>query len=668
MRYVIFIFLVSIASSICSAQPSKNPITIADADSIHDVTEPAISPDGKWVAYTVSSTNFEEDDFTTDIWMTSWDGKTTLQLTYTKEESESTPRWSADNNYLAFLSSRSDTDEISQLWLLNRNGGEAKKATSFKGGVEEYAWSPDGKKIALIVNITDTTEYIEGTETPVPIVIDRFYFKEDYSGYLTTSRKHLYVMDAITGDTSRIVAGDFEEQLPSWSPDGKQIAFISKRAREDWDRDDNYDVYVVDARPNATPRQLTTNPGNDNDPSYEAAPSWSPDGKYIAYTAGGPLKLIYYATQRLAIVPVAGGAAKILTASYDRNIWNPQWSPDSKEIYFIAEDDQNLDLDKISVEGGEIKKVMTGRHTVYDYELLGANKIALQYTTPMIPQEIFVQDENGFRKLSRQNDGWLSRHQLATTKEFQSKSKDGTMISGFMVLPADYVAGKKYPAILQIHGGPTSQNQNEWAFDWQLYASWGYVTVSMNPRGSTTKGEKFATAIFAAWGSVDIEDDLSGVDYLVKNGIANPDKLAVEGWSYGGIATDYTITRDQRFKCAISGAGIGNALAGYGTDMYIREYEAELGTPWANFDNYVKNSMPFLHADKIKTPTLFMCGAKDFNVPLLNSEQMYQALKSLGVETQLIIYPDQNHGLSIPSYLRDRYERRKDWFDGHLKN
>ncbi|MGB3075772.1 MAG: S9 family peptidase [Chitinophagales bacterium] len=668
MRHVFFIFLVLIASSICSAQPSKNPITIADADSIHDVTEPAISPDGKWVAYTVSSTNFEEDDFTTDIWMTSWDGKTTLQLTYTKEESESTPRWSADNNYLAFLSSRSDTDEISQLWLLNRNGGEAKKATSFKGGVEEYAWSPDGKKIALIVNITDTTEYIEGTETPVPIVIDRFYFKEDYSGYLTTSRKHLYVMDAITGDTSRIVAGDFEEQLPSWSPDGKQIAFISKRAREDWDRDDNYDVYVVDARPNATPRQLTTNPGNDNDPSYEAAPSWSPDGKYIAYTAGGPLKLIYYATQRLAIVPVAGGAAKILTASYDRNIWNPQWSPDSKEIYFIAEDDQNLDLDKISVEGGEIKKVMTGRHTVYDYELLGANKIALQYTTPMIPQEIFVQDENGFRKLSRQNDGWLSRHQLATTKEFQSKSKDGTMISGFMVLPADYVAGKKYPAILQIHGGPTSQNQNEWAFDWQLYASWGYVTVSMNPRGSTTKGEKFATAIFAAWGSVDIEDDLSGVDYLVKNGIANPDKLAVEGWSYGGIATDYTITRDQRFKCAISGAGIGNALAGYGTDMYIREYEAELGTPWANFDNYVKNSMPFLHADKIKTPTLFMCGAKDFNVPLLNSEQMYQALKSLGVETQLIIYPDQNHGLSIPSYLRDRYERRKDWFDAHLKN
>ncbi len=668
MRPTLLTLLTVTACTFCFAQSPKKPVTIADADSIHDVTEPCISPDGNWVAYTVSSTNFDTDDFTTDIWMSAWDGKTTLQLTYTKEESESTPRWSPGNNYLAFLSSRSDSNENNQLWLLNRNGGEAKRMTSFAGGVEDYAWSPDGKKIALIVNVTDTTKYIEGTETPVPIVIDRFYFKEDYAGYLTTSRKHLFVMDVLTGDTARIVDGDFEEQLPSWSPDGKQIAFVSKRARSDWDRDDNYDVYVVDARPHAVPRQLTTNTGNDNDPSYESPPSWSPDGKYIAYTAGGPLKLIYYATQHLAVVPVAGGAAKIITASYDRNIWNPQWSPDGKEIYFIAEDDQNLDLNKISADGGEIKKVITGRHTVYNYHLLAENKIALQYTTPMIPEEIFVQDENGFRKLSHQNDGWLSRHQLATTKEFQSKSKDGTMISGFMVLPADYVEGKKYPTILQIHGGPTSQNQNEWAFDWQLYAAWGYVTVSMNPRGSTTKGEKFATAIFAAWGSVDIEDDLSGVDYLVKNGIADAGRLAVEGWSYGGIATDYVIARDQRFKCAISGASIGNALAGYGTDMYIREYEAELGTPWANFDTYVKNSMPFLHADRIKTPTLFMCGAKDFNVPLLNSEQMYQALKSLGVETQLVIYPNQYHGLSVPSYLRDRYERRKDWFDGHLKN
>jgi dipeptidyl aminopeptidase/acylaminoacyl peptidase len=221
--------------------------------------------------------------------------------------------------------------------------------------------------------------------------------------------------------------------------------------------------------------------------------------------------------------------------------------------------------------------------------------------------------------------------------------------------------------ILQIHGGPTSQNQNEWATDWQLYAAWGYVTVSMNPRGSSGRGEKFAMGLFARWGDVDLPDDLSGVDELVKRGIADADRLAVEGWSYGGIATDFMIAKDQRFKCAISGASIGNALAGFGTDMYIREYIEELGTPWHDVKNYVTNSYPFLHADKIKTPTLFMCGENDFNVPLLNSEQMYQALKHNNVETQLVIYPDQYHGLDIPSYLRDRYERRKAWFDQYLK-
>lgn len=666
MSRTIFLIIALFFFTGTSAQ-KKMPVHIADGDSIYDVTEPAISPDGKWVAYTVSSTNHDEDAYCSDIWMTSWDGTSSVQLTFTKEESEMTPKWSPDNKQMAFLSSRTDTNEINQLWLMNMLGGEAKKITSFPGGVEDFAWSPDGKKIALIVTVKDSVIYIEGTETPVPIVIDRYYFKEDYSGYLTTERTHLFLLDLATGNAEQVVDGDYEEVLPSWSPDGKSIAFVSKRARKDWDRDDNFDIYIVEAKAHATPRQLTTSPGNDNDPSYASPPAWSPDGKYIAYTQGGPLNLIYYATQKLAVIPVNGGSPKILTDSYDRNVWTPQWSADSKTIYFIGEDNQNLDLNKINAGGGTIETVIKGRHTIYDYELSGTDKMAMQYTNPSMPQEIFVSDKNGFRKLSRMNDGWLSRHQLATVKEFESKSKDGTLVSGFMVLPANYVEGKKYPAILQIHGGPTSQNQNEWMFDWQLYSAWGYAVVSMNPRGSTTKGEKFATAIFADWGSVDIEDNLSGVDYLVSQGIADPDRLAVEGWSYGGIATNFTIARDQRFKCAISGASIGNALAGYGTDMYIREYEAELGTPWKNFDTYVKNSMPFLHADRINTPTLFMCGANDFNVPLLNSEQMYQALKSLGIETQLIIYPDQFHGIDIPSYVRDRFERRMNWFDRYLK-
>lgn len=644
---------------------NKIPITIENADSLRDVSDPKISPDGKWVSYAVSRVNEAKDYYTSDIWMTSWDGNTTVQLSYTDEEDETAPGWSPDNKYISFLSSRTDSDEKKQLWLMNRLGGEAEKITSFPKGIEDYAWSPDGKKIALIVNTGDTSEYIEGTETAKPIVIDRYYFKEDYSGYLTTERKHLYVLDAVTHDTVRIVDGNYEEELPSWSPDGKMIAFVSKRAHQDWDRDNNWDVWVVDAKAHAVPRQLTHTEGADCDPSYESAPSWSPDGKYIAYFQGGPLKLIYYGTQHLAIVPVSGGEPKVLTANYDRNVWKQTFSSDGKEVYFVAEDDQNVDLDKISVNGGEIQHVINGRYTVYNLNIVNG-KIAVLYTEPNKPNEVYAVEQNNLRQLSHQNDDWLSKHLLATTREFQSKSKDGTRVNGFMVLPYGYVEGKKYPTILQIHGGPTSQNQNEWAIDWQLYAAWGYVTVSMNPRGSTTMGEKFSTALFAHWGTMDIEDDLSGVDELVKRGIADPNRLAVEGWSYGGIATDYTIAKDQRFKCAISGASTGNALAGFGTDMYIREYEAELGTPWHDFENYVNNSYPFLHADKIKTPTLFMGGSIDFNVPLLNSEQMYQALKSLNIETQLIIYPDQYHGIEIPSYLHDRFERRKNWFDKYL--
>ena len=671
--YKYIIPVIAICFSIQLSAQTKIPFSINDLDSMKDVSSPKISPDEKWVAYAVSSINSEKDYYTSDIWMTSWDGENTIQLTNTEEADETLPKWSPDNKYISFLSSRKssedDDEDISQVWIMNRMGGEAEKITDFPGGVEDYAWSPDGSRIALIVNIDDTSKYIPGTETAKPIVIDRFYFKEDYSGYLTTSRKHLYVFNMDTEDTMRIVDGNYEEELPSWSPDGKRIAFISKRSQTDFDRNNNYDIYVVDVIEHAQPLQLTTTEGADGDPSYESPPVWSPDGKYIAYFEGGPLKYLYYGTQNLAIVPSTGGAAKVLTAKYDRNIWMPKFSADGSEIYFLAEDDQNLELNKISVNGGTIKHVINGRYTIYEYDI-AKNKLAVSYSTPNAPLEIFAVDENKseniLRPLSKQNDDFISRRIIATTKEFISKSKDGTMVSGFMVLPVNYTEGIKYPTILQIHGGPTSQNQNEWYFDWQLYAAWGYATVSMNPRGSTTKGQDYALGIFAKWGTVDIEDDLSGVDYLIEKGIADPNKLAVEGWSYGGIATDYTIYLDHRFKCAISGASIGNAFAGYGTDMYVREYEAELGTPWKNFDNYVQNSLPFLHADQITTPTLFMCGENDFNVPLINSEQMYQALKSLHIETQLIIYPDQFHGLDIPSYLRDRFERRKNWFGKYI--
>ncbi len=662
MKKWIFLWVLTATSNTWS---QKTPITIESLDSLVAVGDPRLSPEGSWVAYTLTSVNHENDQYSTDLWMVDWEGKHTVQLTHTPDEDETNPRWSPDGRYLAFLSARkpaSNRPARSQIWLLHRLGGEAQPLTSFPGGVDDFAWSPDGTKLAVIVNETDTVEYIEGTQTPKPIVIERFYFKEDYTGYLTHDRRRLYVFDLNTRSAFRLLDGDYEEHLPVWSPDGRHIAFVSKRNSADWDRDDNYDVYTAEAKEGAVPVRITHTPGADCHPDYGSYPAWSPDGKWIAYSLGGPPKLIYYGTQHLAIAARDGSSYRVLTTQYDRNCWQPRFSVDGSLIYFLAEDDQNLWLSKTRADGGIIEREIQGRYTIAAYDIQ-KERIVVLYSTSDKPYELYAVENGQLRPLTRHNSEWVAKHIIHPTFEFSARSKDGTPVRGHYVLPADYVPGKRYPCVLQIHGGPAAQNQNEWYEDWQLYASWGYVLVSMNPRGSTGFGQKFATALFARWGSVDLEDNLAGIDYLIRQGIVDPERLAVEGWSYGGIATNFLIAKDQRFRCAISGSSLGNALAGFGTDQYIREYLLELGTPWDNIKNYLANSYPFLNAHKIKTPTLFMCGEKDFNVPLLHSEQMYQALKTLGVETQLVIYPNQYHGLDIPSYVRDRYQRRKDWLD-----
>jgi dipeptidyl aminopeptidase/acylaminoacyl peptidase len=261
----------------------------------------------------------------------------------------------------------------------------------------------------------------------------------------------------------------------------------------------------------------------------------------------------------------------------------------------------------------------------------------------------------------------LSKIQLAPVEEISFKSRDGTPINGFLVRPVGYQAGTRVPTVLRIHGGPVYQFSNEFSFEWQLLAAQGFAVVAANPRGSSGRGEKFALGIWADWGNKDSQDVLGAVDYAIVQGVADPKRLGVGGWSYGGILTNQVIARDSRFKAAISGAGQSNALAGYGTDQYVREYEAELGKPWTNSDTYIKVSYPFFHADRIVTPTLFMCGDKDFNVPLLNSEQMYQALRSLDREAQLVIYPGEFHQIRKPSYERDRLQRYLDWYGRHLQ-
>jgi dipeptidyl aminopeptidase/acylaminoacyl peptidase len=648
----------------------KRKLTLDDLYRLRDVDAPQVSPDGGWVAYSVSAPDLAKDRSDKDIWMTSWDGSRSLRMT-TSKSGERTPRWSPDGRYLAFLSDRDDPHEVDQVWLLDRAGGEAERITDLPGGVSEYAWSPDGKRLALIASDPDPDSATASPDTtkrtPRPIVIDRFQFKKDEIGYLDTRRDHLYLFDLASRKGEILTPGQYDELWPAWSPDGRSIAFVSKR-RPEFDRTNNWDIYVVDAQRGASPRQLTTFEGPDMDPDWGGhAPAWSPDGKYLAYVQGGPLKLIYYAGQKLAVVPAAGGPARVVTPTLDRNVLSPAWSADGASLLFLLEDDRVSNVARVPLAGGSVQLLTKGRGVVSDFSVGPGGKVAVLASTPSAPPEVFALDGGELRALSRQNDRWLADVQLAPIEEISFKSRDGTPIGGFLVRPVGYQPGTRVPAVLRIHGGPVSQFANEFDFGWQLLASQGYAVVAANPRGSSGRGEKFSTAIWADWGNKDGQDVLAAVDYVVAQGVADPARLGVGGWSYGGILTNQVIARDSRFKAAISGAGQSNVLAGYGTDQYVREYEAELGTPWGNTAAWLKVSFPFVHADRIVTPTLFLCGDKDFNVPLLNSEQMYQALKSLGRETQLVIYPGEHHGIKKPSYQRDRLERYLDWYDRHLK-
>jgi dipeptidyl aminopeptidase/acylaminoacyl peptidase len=562
---------------------------------------------------------------------------------------------------------------VDQLWLLDRSGGEAEQITDLPGGVSDYAWSPDGRRLALIVSEPDPDSAASSPDTshrtaPRPIVLNRFQFKEDETGYLDQRRDHLYLLDLASRRAEILTPGEYVETAPSWSPDARSIAFVSKR-RPEFDRTNNWDLYLVEARAGASPRQLTTFEGPDMDPQWGSrAPSWSPDGKQLAYVQGGSLKLIYYAGQKLAVIPVGGGPARVLTAALDRNVLSPVWSADGSAIQFLLEDDRVTHVASIPANGGSIQHLTQGRGFVSDLSVGRGGKVAVLAGTPTTPAEVFAVENGSLRRLSRQNDDWLSRVRLAPVEEIGFKSRDGTPIHGFLVRPVDYQAGTRVPAVLNIHGGPVYQFSNEFDLEWQLLAADGFAVVAANPRGSSGRGEKFSTAIWADWGNKDGQDVVAAVDYAVAAGVADPARLGVGGWSYGGILTNQVIARYSRFKAATSGAGQSNALAGYGTDQYVREYEAELGTPWANPEVYTRVSFPFFHADRIVTPTLFLCGDQDFNVPLLNSEQMYQALRSLGRETELVIYPGEYHEIRRPSYRRDRLERYLEWYGRYLRD
>ena len=626
-----------------------------------DLTDPQVAPDGSQVAYVVTESDRTADARKDSIWIVAWDGSQRRRLT--GADSANTPRFSPDGRYLSFLSER-PADSPAQIWVLDLHGGEARQLTHTNGDISSYAWSPDGRRMVVVTAKGDQP----AVKTPQPMVIQDYHFKADEEGYLTAANhRHLYLVDVDSGAQSTLTtAAEFDDSGAVWSPDGTLLAYVSNHDKEP-DRTGSDEIYLIEPHERATPRRLATvySPNSQH-------LAFSADGKSLSLLQGREPKYNAYIADRLAVVSLSDGSMRPLSDKLDQQVSSPTRNADGT-IDFIVEDSGMAYVSRIDVGTGKIERRSPQNITALHIASSKGHNVMVG-TTDTIAPELFAIEDGGARRLTTQNEAALADLKLGSVEDIHFKSRDGTEIQGQLIKPPSYVAGRRYPTILWIHGGPNGQDQHELinsgyspSLERQLFAAQGYVVLGINYRGSTGRGKAFQESIQADWGHKEVEDLLAGVDYAVAKGIADPAKLGIGGWSYGGILTDYTIASDTRFKAAISGAGSGDQSGMYGLDQYALQWNSEIGAPWKNTALYLKISYPFFHADRIHTPTLFMGGDKDFNVPIAGSEQMYFALRTLRVPSELVVYPGEFHVFTRPSFLKDRAERYIAWYAKYLK-
>jgi len=647
------------AEAAATPASARTPLRAEDDYGALELTEPECAPDGAWVAYVLTGVDRDSDEPRSAVWMVSWDGTQQLALTAPAAGTHA-PHFSPDGRYLAFLTTPPGA-ENGVLMLLDRRGGDAQPLPNLEGDVSDFRWSPDSRRLVLV-------RQAAAAKAPRPIVIDALHFKQDEDGYLGAGRQRGLALYDLGQHTLLPLAEDpaYDALEPAWSPDGRHIAFVRSR-EQGGDPDGREDIAVIDATPGATARVLLR-PFAPNLQSLQ----WTPDGSALAFTTGAEPRWNAYMQDRLELLPSTGGTPRDLTGRLDRAVMSYAFAPDSTSILATIEDDAAVYPVSIDLASGRIRRVGPSGAFVVSNPSVGRDHWALLYSDDTAVAELHALEGDHLRKLTHHNDAWLAAREFGTVSDLRYRSKDGTPLHALVVHPPGYVAGRRYPTLLWIHGGPNGQDEHSLDFDSyqfkrQQLAAAGYVVVGVNYRGSSGRGAAFARAIFADWGHKEVEDLLAAVDRLVADGVSDPKRLGIGGWSYGGILTDYTIASDGRFVAAVSGAGSANQLSMYGSDQYILQYNAELGPPWRASALWLKLSYPFFHADHIHTPTLFMGGDKDFNVPVSGGEQMYEALRTLGVPTELVVYPGEFHSLKRPSFVVDRAQRITDWFNRYLQ-
>ena len=665
------IFFLPVLVFISSATYAQDLFKTDDIYAIKSVSLSDVSHDGSSLIFITSQADKKEDNFNNTLYfldLKSGKKEVLLQSQGDRGLSFSSVKFSGDSKSIYFLSSgyKASGKNNTQVWSLNLSNRIKKRLTNYEGNISDYDISKDGSSIAFIGSKKSKDQ--DKTKTPSPIVIDRYQFKRDYEGFLGNDRDHLFVFNTKSRKTRQITSGQRDHSYPSISPDGKSIAYVTKEG--DFDRHNNWDIFIKNIEDSGDVKRLTFHDGPDSSPDAGSRPQWSPDGTKIAYIYGGEHSMLWYALNEVSVLDVETGETDFVTKVFDRNTYMPKWSENGEKLYFILEDNMKSQLVEYSFTDKTFEKITPENIYLSWYSsnyYVAGDQLIYQSSTVTTPDEIYLSKNGEINPITSVNKDFIENKIVGSTELISFQSFDGLNINGMMIKPDDFDPKKKYPLIIRIHGGPVSQYGRYFDFDWQLFASNGYIVMVTNPRGSSGRGFEFQKSIFAEWGIEDSKDISAALDFALSLGYIDEDRLGVGGWSYGGMLTNYVIAKDDRFDAATSGAGIANLLSGFGHDHYIREYVLELGTPWDNLDSWLNVSHPFLNADEIVTPTLFLVGEKDWNVPLIGSEQMYQALKHLEIPTQLIVYPDEHHGLSKPSYIKDRLDRYLEWYKKYLE-
>lgn len=624
----------------------------------HRLTGATISPEGEWVAYTVSEPLLEgeKSEYRTHIFLASADGKTDFQFTQ-GDKSCTNPQWSPDGQWLAFLSSRGG--EKINLWLIRVHGGEAEKLTDVKTGVNSFAWSPDGKRIAFTMNdvLSEAEEKNNKEKRDMTIVDENFKFA------------HLYVVPVMKNAKSeravqRLTRGNFHVTSFDWSPDSKEIAFSHQTTPrvDDWVTS----TLSLVASDSGAVQSLFTK-------TVASSPLYSPDGQWLAFSYdGGDTR--WARRNDIYVMSRKGGAARKVGATHDDQANLIAWSADSKEIFYSETERTAPRVFAMNVGDGKSRALTTGAGSFGAASFSKDTKqfAVIHQTSEQAPQ-VFVSATMKYAPLKLTN---VNRHlpNLPTgrTEVVTWKSTDGKEIEGLVTYPANYQSGRKYPLVLNIHGGPAGVFTQSFTaasgiYPLQAFAAADYVVLRPNPRGSGGYGAEFRRANINDWGFGDYDDDMTGVDALIAKGLVHPDSLVVCGWSYGGYMTSFIITRTKRFKAASVGAGVTNLMSFTGTaDIpgFLPDYFN--GEPWDNMAAYQKHSAMF-NVKGVSTPTLILHGEKDLRVPLSQGQEFYNALKQQNCPVQMVVYPRTPHGPQEPKFILDIGNRLLGWFEQHLR-